>query len=295
MSALVTIGLAMLAALLGGLALVFRRGELVTAQRLKRLARVTGPRLEATFLLEGAASPTPRRDALMLAWWPRGTGIESRLKQSGSTMSLGQYGTLVVVMAGAALVIGGLLAGIAAASVAALVAAFVPGRWLARRAAKRRRVFMDQFPDAIDLVVRALGAGLPLSAALGSVGDEFADPAGVEFRHVSAGLALGQSVEEALWEMVARVDYAENEQEGLSSSRTRRPSLQLSCFSRTPELAVIWAEPPEWKGCDDRSGGNCLWTISFSTIQIGSVSIRNWMSIARMRSGGMTSNASFHG
>lgn len=209
MSPLATIGLAMLAALLAGLSLLFRRREVAAARRVARLRRVCGKDLDTRWSLKGPETTTPRRDALMLQCWPRADGLRDRLAQTGSTMTLGRFGTVALGLAGGGFVVATVVAGPIAGAIAATVALLLPGRWLGRRAAKRRRRFMDQFPEAIDLVVRALGAGLPLAAALGSVGDEFVDPAGAEFRHVRAGLAIGQSVEEALWELVARIDCAE--------------------------------------------------------------------------------------
>jgi tight adherence protein B len=76
-------------------------------------------------------------------------------------------------------------------------------------AARRLAKFTQQFPDAIDLIVRALRAGLPLSEALVTIAQEAADPVGIEFRRVVGWLAIGRPVEAALWEMERHIDSAE--------------------------------------------------------------------------------------
>jgi len=58
--------------------------------------------------------------------------------------------------------------------------------------------FLDQFPDAIDLIVRAVRAGLPVVGALDATGREMPDPVGMEFRLITADLRIGIEFDEAL-------------------------------------------------------------------------------------------------
>jgi tight adherence protein B len=58
--------------------------------------------------------------------------------------------------------------------------------------------FLDQFPDAIDLIVRAVRAGLPVIGALDATGRETPDPVGMEFRLITADLRIGIEFDEAL-------------------------------------------------------------------------------------------------
>lgn len=70
---------------------------------------------------------------------------------------------------------------------------------LLRRAQRRFQTrFLNGFPDALDLIVRAVRAGLPLGDAIESVGAEIADPVGKEFRQIHAKIAIGMDVEEEL-------------------------------------------------------------------------------------------------
>ena len=58
-----------------------------------------------------------------------------------------------------------------------------------RRMGNRRvAAFINLFPDAIDLMVRALRSGLPISEAIVGAGQEIADPVGSELSLVERGM-----------------------------------------------------------------------------------------------------------
>ncbi len=65
------------------------------------------------------------------------------------------------------------------------------------------------FPDAIDLIVRALRSGLPISEAIIGAGREIADPVGSELRLVESGMRLGRDLEALLWDIAKRIDTPE--------------------------------------------------------------------------------------
>ena len=75
--------------------------------------------------------------------------------------------------------------------------------------AKLKRQFLSQFPDAVDLIVRAIRAGLPISAALDAVGKEMSDPTGKEFRLLVADMKIGMTFEEAMRRAAGRVNLLE--------------------------------------------------------------------------------------
>jgi tight adherence protein B len=151
-------------------------------------------------------------DARLARWLPGAARLRETLNRTGRSISLVRYVTwtgmtiLTVFVGIAALTQGALLL---ALLVAVPVGIMVP-RLLVRRMLKQRlAAFTRQFPDAIDLIVRALRAGLPLTEALVSIGDESADPIGAEFRRVAGAMAIGRSVEEALWEIERNIDNPE--------------------------------------------------------------------------------------
>jgi len=93
-------------------------------------------------------------------------------------------------------------------SVAALVgavAASAPFIVLRLKGAKRQRQFEEQFPEALDLIARALRAGHALTTGLGMVADEMKDPVGGEFRLIHDRQNYGMPLAEALRDFGARV------------------------------------------------------------------------------------------
>jgi tight adherence protein B len=66
--------------------------------------------------------------------------------------------------------------------------------------------FERQLPEALELVSRALRAGHAFSVGLKMVGDEAADPVGIEFRRVFEEIAMGGALPQALQNMTDRLD-----------------------------------------------------------------------------------------
>jgi tight adherence protein B len=68
-----------------------------------------------------------------------------------------------------------------------------------------QRQFLDALPDALDLIVRAVKAGLPVPEAMEVVAKEIRAPVGAEFRRLLDELRIGTSMEEALQSAADRV------------------------------------------------------------------------------------------
>jgi tight adherence protein B len=71
---------------------------------------------------------------------------------------------------------------------------------------QRMAKFERQLPDALELVSRALRAGHAFSVGLNMVGDEAADPIGIEFKRVSDEVSMGVALPQALQNMTDRLD-----------------------------------------------------------------------------------------
>jgi tight adherence protein B len=76
---------------------------------------------------------------------------------------------------------------------------------LAYMGARRRRILENQLPDAIDILVRGLKAGHPVSAAIALVARELPDPIGTEFGILADEVTYGSDLETAMNNMAARV------------------------------------------------------------------------------------------
>jgi tight adherence protein B len=70
----------------------------------------------------------------------------------------------------------------------------------------RMRLFEQQLPDALDLICRALRAGISLEFGLRSVSEELADPIGAEFGLVADEVSLGLDIRQALANLATRMN-----------------------------------------------------------------------------------------
>src|SRR5215472_9249517 len=68
-----------------------------------------------------------------------------------------------------------------------------------------QRQFLEAFPDALDLIVRAVRAGLPMPEAMELVTREVRPPVGAQFRRLLDELRIGTAMEEALQRAADRV------------------------------------------------------------------------------------------
>ncbi len=95
-----------------------------------------------------------------------------------------------------------------------LVAGAVGGlglpRWLLGFLRRRRQnVFLNDFADAIDVMVRGLKAGLPVSDAMKIIAAESGAPVGPEFSEVVEGQRIGITIDQGIERMYERMPLAE--------------------------------------------------------------------------------------
>jgi tight adherence protein B len=74
---------------------------------------------------------------------------------------------------------------------------------------KRIKKFTANFPDAIDLLVRGLRSGLPVTETLGVVAREIPGPVGEEFKLVTEKIRIGKTMEDALQDTADRLGTPE--------------------------------------------------------------------------------------
>ena len=92
-----------------------------------------------------------------------------------------------------------------AAPFAAVVAAVAPFFWLSHRKTKRMKRFEEQFPEALDMLSRAIRAGHAFQTAMGMVADELPDPVGPEFKKTFDQQNYGLPLKDALNELSERL------------------------------------------------------------------------------------------
>ena len=93
---------------------------------------------------------------------------------------------------------------------AAFVGVFGLPRWFIKRQKKRRIAkFLDEFANAIDVIIRGIKAGLPVNDTLKVISQESPDPVGPEFKEIVEGQKLGVPLDQGLERMFERMPLAE--------------------------------------------------------------------------------------
>ena len=137
--------------------------------------------------------------------------LAKRLAMTGRNWTVTQYGSatgiilavmfLALLLRGAPLLLAlflGLMLGIG-------VPHFVVGFFIKRRLKR----FTAKFPDAIELLVRGLRSGLPISETIAVVGSEVDGPVGEEFRSIADKMKIGRTMDAALQETADRLGTPE--------------------------------------------------------------------------------------
>jgi tight adherence protein B len=154
----------------------------------------------------------PTLDRLLWRWFPNASTIRQKLLASGMNITLGDYAfasvSLSVAVAFLLYLVLDVAPGVALAG-SLMVGIGLPNVWVGWRARRRGQKFNLLFPDAVDLVVRALRAGLPVQEAIGSVARDIKEPVGGIFRRVQQEVQLGTPIEAALWRVAKTVQTDE--------------------------------------------------------------------------------------
>ncbi|WP_066555713.1 type II secretion system F family protein [Croceicoccus bisphenolivorans] len=134
-----------------------------------------------------------------------------RLDRTGKDITVNQYlygsaGIGILVALPIMLIFGAPLLGLA---VGAMAGAGVPHLAVKYLIAKRTKAFNSKFPDGIELLVRGLRAGLPVTETMAVVAGEVPGPVGEEFRAVVDRVKVGKSLDDSLQETADKLDLPE--------------------------------------------------------------------------------------
>jgi tight adherence protein B len=129
--------------------------------------------------------------------------LKAQIRQAGMQVTMERFYvysgvcgialTVLAYFAGAPLVIlpGALLAG-----------AFGLPRWFVMfRRSRRVKAFLNEFPNALDIIVRAVKSGLPLNDAVRLIANEAPEPVKTEFRRIVDSQQMGLSIPDAAMRM----------------------------------------------------------------------------------------------
>jgi tight adherence protein B len=137
--------------------------------------------------------------------------LSVRISQAGLSWSKRQFflisGSIGVVMCLVGLITGG---GILVAATLGFAGALGLPRWLLSFLKKRREThFLNSFPDAVDIIVRGVKAGLPLLDCLKMITIEAPEPTRSEFRAIVDTQAIGMPLGEACGKLYENMPVAE--------------------------------------------------------------------------------------
>ena len=137
--------------------------------------------------------------------------LSLRLHRAGKDWTVAQYlyGSLGLGLLLAVLLYLKTGAALLALVVGAFVGAWVPHMVVNHFINKRTNNFITKFPDAIELLVRGLRSGLPVTETLGVVAGEVPGPVGQEFKLVTERIKIGRTMEDALQETADRLNTPE--------------------------------------------------------------------------------------
>jgi len=176
-----------------------------------RHAGVVGATAVEAQIRRVSASRSTGMDLAAARLLPNPAQLKKRLAMTGKPWTVGRYGLvtlgLIVVPAALLMLQGGpvWLALFLGLFLGLGLPHYVVGFFIKRRVGK----FTAKFPDAIELLVRGLRSGLPITETIGVVGAEVHGPVGEEFRAVSDKMKIGRTLDVALQDTADRLGTPE--------------------------------------------------------------------------------------
>ncbi|MEO1040182.1 MAG: type II secretion system F family protein [Pseudomonadota bacterium] len=137
--------------------------------------------------------------------------LRARIEQAGLEWSPTQFWIISGVL-GFVGALGVLVAGqnILLVLAAGIVLGLGAPRWyLGMRRDARQKKFTEHFADALDIIVRGVKSGLPLSECLKVIARETPEPVGSEFAQLVEGISVGVDLEEGMRRMTTRMPLPE--------------------------------------------------------------------------------------
>ncbi|MBL6945268.1 MAG: type II secretion system F family protein [Rhodospirillales bacterium] len=159
--------------------------------------------------LQEVRSIVPGLDTIVRRFIPRQDVLRERLEKTGRSIGVGSYvglnvGVLLIVAAGLFFVIR--VPVVLCLAIGVVLGVGLPHYITGRMVRGRLDKFAGLFPEAIDLMVRGLRSGLPVTESMAVVGRELPDPVGEEFRKITQKIQFGRPLDEALWDAAKRLD-----------------------------------------------------------------------------------------
>lgn len=175
-------------------------------RRLRAMSAGGAGAAEASILKQRMLSESPPLQRLLLNV-PRIQELDRILQQSGSQWSVSFLLGMTLLMAALAFFVATLIPFLhwMFAALMAVGGAVLPLLYILGKRTQRMRKIVEQLPDALDLISRALKAGHAFPSGLQMVGEEMQNPIAGEFRIVHDEINFGVAVPTALANLANRV------------------------------------------------------------------------------------------
>jgi tight adherence protein B len=175
----------------------YRHSESTDTKVESQLKKAIAARKPKTFKVAGSGS---RMEALAM-----------RLDRTGKPWTLTQYlyASLGIALTFAVLIYLRTGAPMMSLGVGLFAGAGIPHMVVNFFIKRRTNQFNAKFPDAIELLVRGLRSGLPVTETLTVVAHEVPGPVGVEFKAITDRIRVGRTMEEALQDTADRLGIPE--------------------------------------------------------------------------------------
>jgi tight adherence protein B len=192
----------------GGYLLVESSPARAKARRLEeRLREVGQPEplgADSTLVVDRPTGPLPALDRAVNAT-VAGTRLERLIEQAGSQMTPSAFVVISVGCGCVGALLAAMLIPVPFAPAIGAPAIGLPFAWLMYQRSARLKRFEEQFPEALDLMSRAIRAGHAFQTAMGMVGEELPQPVGGEFKKTFDRQNFGLPLKDAMDEMSDRV------------------------------------------------------------------------------------------
>jgi len=185
--------------------------------RTRRLATIRGRHAESQVnqiearMRKAIAARVPERASLLVALIPNPETLGKRLAMTGRKWTLAQYMSACALLA---ILLLGLMTMRGFAFVPTILVSLAVGfglpHWIVGKMIRKRvGKFTANFPDALDLLVRGLRSGLPVSETMTVVANEIPGPVGEEFKLITERVKIGKSLDQSLMETAERLGTPE--------------------------------------------------------------------------------------
>ncbi|MCC6424857.1 MAG: type II secretion system F family protein [Phycisphaerales bacterium] len=144
--------------------------------------------------------------AVLIRWRPM-AALYRRILYANPTMTLTRFlAVAITISIFSALIVGAILGSMLMGVLAGGIGGYVPFFLLNNKRNKRQKLITQQIPESLDFLSRILKAGHSLSTGLQMMSQELPQPIATEFGRCYDQHSLGQSLEDCLRDMAARID-----------------------------------------------------------------------------------------